>query len=418
MSGDGDDMLTTIAQIAAFLMWFPGVGISAYGDKMLSPYEIFILMLLPVIVLTSFDPRRFLFGLFTIAVFVASWANSIDRGSSTLYLVYYLLIITPHMLLSLQIFQNDEAAKAFISTYVRTGVWLGPLAVIEFLSPVQITLTNNTNYAIQTGLHRTQLFCPEASILAALYVVALCITIFNSFKRAEASIPGDKSTYFWLIVGLATTVSTSAVAVLPPLLFYTLRICGIPWRTLVKYAAVSLLLLVIFYFTIYGNRINSGDSTSSTLLRLASMVAGGEVVLQHGLTGLGLGMNKRVADAVKLIYFAWTHNVVDKPGIDSFQLSLTAEMGLSPGIVSVAILVYCYRALKRRIHAQAGLVDLLAVATICLWLVSMLTSGYRGLVYCWLIFPMGVAVFLRRDTKLVSVENRPTPSATMLVGQN
>lgn len=393
-------------------MWLPGIGIPAFGGKMLSPYEILVLLILPVIAITSLQPRRMAFGLVAFAVCTLSWSNSIDRSGSTIYFVYYAAIIIPHMLFFIQIFEDDAATREFLSVFVKTGIWLAPLAILQFVSPIPTTLANNTNYAIQPAYHRTALFCPEASILAALYVVALCLAIFNSFRKIDENLPANSPSILWLVAGLATTISTSAVTVLPPLVLYILRICGVPWRTLVRYLAVSAILLAGFYFAVYATRVQNGDSTSSALLRFASMVAGGQVILKHWATGLGLGMNKNVADAVKLIYFAWTRNVVEKPGIDSFQLSLTAEMGFAPGLISIGILVYCIRLLNQRRFQKSGTIDLLAIAAVCLWLVSMLTSGYRGLVYCWLYFPIGYVVFLqaRKLPTAATTENRVGPA--------
>jgi len=405
-------MLVSIARISAILLWMPAIGLSILGDKMLSPYELLILLLLPVIALTSLEPRRLFFGLVALTICTISYSNSMNRSVSTVYYFYYVLIIIPHMLLFIQILEDDEAARAFIVSFVRTGVWMGPLAVLQFLSPFEISLINNSNYALQTGLHRAQLFAPEASILAALYVVAICLTIFNTFRHVEPGLRGDSLTYSSLLAGLATTVSTSALLVLPPLLLFIFRICGVSWKTLVKFLFIGGILLAIFFVAEYQDRVASGDSTSSALLRFASMLAGLQIVLQHWLTGLGLGMNKTVGDAVKLIYFAWTKEVVDKPGIDSFQLSLMAETGVFPGIISIAILIVCYRVVKDRLGNHSNVAVITAMMAICIWFVSLLTSGYRGLAHCWLCFPAGYVVYMRtRSHRKAASREHTVPTA-------
>lgn len=388
-------MLPRIASIAAVLLWAPGIGVTVYGGKMLSPYELMALLLIPAIVLTSLSPGRLVFGLVSVAICTLSYVHSLDRATSGIYLVYYVLVIIPHMLLFVQIFEDDEAARSFLITFVKTGVWLGPLAVIQFLSPFQITLSNNTNYSLEPGLHRAHLFTPEASILAALYTIAICVAIYNSFTRIEPRMPGDSGSYLLMAAGLATTVSTSAFLVLPPLLLLIFRLCGVNWKKLLKYVVIGAVVLALFYLGEYQERVSSGGSASSSLLRGASMLGGVEMIFQHWATGLGLGMSKNVADAVKLIYFGWTHEAVEKPGIDSFQLALMAEMGVFPGIVSVIFAVICHRLLKGKLKAATSVAALVAIFSICVWFVSLVTSGYRGLAYCWMFFPAGYVVFLQ-----------------------
>jgi hypothetical protein len=163
-----------------------------------------------------------------------------------------------------------------------------------------------------------------------------------------------------------------------------------------RYAVLGAVVLVIFYFVGYQDRVEGGDSSSSTLLRFASMLGGIYIILQHAVTGLGLGMNKHVEDSVKLIYFALTHNIIKKSGIDSFQIGLMAEMGVLPGIICIGLVIACYRTLRKKASLLMGSTALIAMLTICVSFVSLLTSGYRGLAYCWLAFPAGYAVLLRR----------------------
>jgi hypothetical protein len=388
-------MLNRLTIIVAILQWAPGLGLTVYGDKMLSPYEILILLVLPVIALTSLEGRRLLFWLVAITISTLSYLNSLNRSQSALYLQYYLLIIIPHMLLFLQIFEDDEATRTFFVAFVKTGVWIAPLALAQFLSPVLVTLANNSNYFIVRELHRTALFTPEASVLAALYVIAICISVYNSFKSIEPRLPSSIASYAWMIVGLVTTLSTSMVILLPPLLLFICLLCGISWKTLMRYSAIGVLVLVAFYLVGYQERVSGGDSSSSSLLRAASILAGIYIILQHAAFGLGLGMNKTVEDSVKLIYFALSHNVVKKSGIDSFQVSLMAEMGVLPGILAIMFSVGSYRMLRKNRFLSNGTTSLIAMFSICVSFVSLLTSGYRGLAYCWLSFPAGYAVYLR-----------------------
>ncbi len=395
-------MLRRVASISGFLQWVPAVGVTVYGDKMLSPYELLILLLLPAIILTSFEFRRLVFWVIAVGISTMSFLNSLNRSTSAIYLLYYLLVIIPHMLLFVQIFENDEATRAFFVSFVKTGVWLGPIAVLQFLSPVPIALANNSNYFLVSELHRTSLFTPEPSILAALYVIAISLAIYNSYTRIEPRIPSDFTAYVAMVAGLTTTLSTSMVIVLPPLLLYIFRLCGVPWKTLIRYAALGSVVLVAFYFVGYESRVSGGDSSSSSLLRLASVLGGMYVILQHSLTGLGLGMNKNVEDAVKIIYFALSHNIIKKSGIDSFQIGLMAEMGVLPGVFSIAFVVVCYKTLKKRVRSIQGataLTALIAMLAISVAFVSLLTSGYRGLAYCWLSLPAGYAVYLRNKGK-------------------
>jgi hypothetical protein len=394
-------MLRRVAAISGFLQWAPAVGVTIYGGRMLSLYELLILLLLPAIVLTSIEFRRLAFWVIAMGISTMSYLNSLNRSTSAIYLQYYLLVIIPHMLLFVQIFENDEATRAFFISFVKTGVWLGPLAVLQFLSPVQITLANNINYFIVSELHRTALFTPEASILAALYVIAISLAIYNSYTRIEPRIPAAVASYVSMVAGLATTLSTSMLIVLPPLLLFTFRLCGVSWKTLIRYAALGSVVLAAFYFVGYESRISGGDSSSSTLLRFASVLGGIYIILQHSITGLGLGMNKNVEDAVKVIYFALTHNITKKTGIDSFQIGLMAEMGVLPGLFSIAFVVVCYKTLKKKASSIPiqGATALIAMLAICVSFVSLLTSGYRGLAYCWLSLPAGYVVYLRNKSK-------------------
>ncbi len=380
-------MLQRLAAISAFLLWAPGVGIPVYGDKMLSPYEFLILLFLPAIALTTVAPRRLAFWVVAIGICAISYLNSLDRSTSELYFAYYALIIIPHMLLFVQIFEDDQAARVFLTNFVRAGVWLGPVAAIQFLSPFQITLINNTNFSLQYALHRAQIFTPESSILAALFVLAICVAAYNSYTRIEPHMPGRLGSFLSLSAGLASTISTAAFVVLPPLLLLIFRLCGISWKRLMQYMAAGLALLTLFYIVEYKARVSSGDSPYSMLIRVASIIAGVEVMLRHWITGLGLGLNKTVADAIALIYVAWTHDLINKPGIDSFQISLMAEMGALPGIISLILMVVCYRAAKVTATAARSVTPLVAIFAICVWFISLLTSGYRGLAYCWLFFP-------------------------------
>jgi uncharacterized membrane protein YozB (DUF420 family) len=110
-------------------------------------------------------------------------------------------------------------------------------------------------------------------------------------------------------------------------------------------------------------------------------------------------MSKNVEDAVKVIYFALSHQIIKKTGIDSFQISLMAEMGVIPGLFSIALVVTCYRALKRRARSMQGATALIAMLSISVSFVSLLTAGYRGLAYCWLSLPAGYVVYLRNKSK-------------------
>jgi hypothetical protein len=76
-----------------------------------------------------------------------------------------------------------------------------------------------------------------------------------------------------------------------------------------------------------------------------------------------------------------------------------AEMGVLPGIFSIALLVVCYRTLKRKVSSVTGSTALIAMLAISVSFVSALTSGYRGLAYCWLSFPAGYVVYLRARRK-------------------
>ncbi len=335
------------------------------------------------------------FWILAVATCTFSFIFSANRTTSEIYYVYYMLITIPSMLLFLQIFEDDAATKTFLSIFVKVGIWLSPLAIAQLLSPVPITLINNTNYSLQDYAHRAQLFTPESSILAVLYVIAICVAVFNSYRRVAESIPQGGLAFTALIAGLATTVSTTAFIVMPPLALFVFRKCGVSWKKLLGYMLFGALLLPIFYWVGYHDRLNSGDSTSSVVLRLASMVGGFQAVLPHWLTGLGLGMNKSVADAIDTIYFAWSHAYYKKAGIDSFQLSLIVEMGVLPCLFSVGALVACYRFLKRTAYAAPALTELTAIFAICVWVVSLLTSGYRGLAHCWIYFPAGYVVASR-----------------------
>jgi hypothetical protein len=388
-------MLRRLAGISGFLQWAPAVGLTVYGERMLSLYELMILLLLPVIVLTAFELRRFTFWVIAMGISTMSFLNSLNRSTSAIYLQYYLLVIIPQMVLFVQIFENEAATRAFFISFVKTGVWLSPLAVIQFLSPVPIILANNSNYFLVSELHRTSLFTPEPSILAALYVIAISLAIYNSYTRIEPRMPSSAGAYICLVVGLATTLSTSMVIVLPPLLLFVFRVCGVPWKRLAGYIVLGSMVLGIFYYVGYQERVSSGDSSSSTLLRFASMLGGLYIILQHWMTGLGLGMNKNVEDSVKVIYFALSHNVIKKSGIDSFQIGLMAEMGVLPGIFGIAFVVVCYKTLKRKANLVTDSTALIAMLAISVSFVSMLTSGYRGLAYCWLSFPAGYVVYLR-----------------------
>jgi hypothetical protein len=400
-------MLQRLAGISALLLWAPGVGVTVYGDRMLSPYELLILLILPAIAISTVAPRRLVFGVVAMGICAISYVNSLDRSISAIYLFYYALIIIPHMLLFVEIFENDQAARVFLVAFVKTGVWLGPIAVVQFLSPIQITLINNTNFSLQYSLHRAQLFAPEASILAALYILAICLAIYNSYTRIEPRMPGNLWSFLSLSMGLATTISTSAFVVLPPLLLLIFRLSGVSWKRLMRYMVLGSIVLALFYLIEYQDRVSSGDSTNSSLVRIASIVAGIRVIFQHWTTGLGLGMNKTVADAIALIYVAWTHDLIKKPGIDSFQISLMAEMGVLPGLFSLILLTVCYRTVKAKVSATTSATRLVAMLSICVWFISLLTSGYRGLVYCWLFFPAGYVVYLQarpRVTQTLTVE--------------
>jgi hypothetical protein len=260
------------------------------------------------------------------------------------------------------------------------------------------------------------LFTPEPSILAALYVLALCIAIYNSYTRIEPRMPGSKASLFVLIAGLATTLSSSVVIVLPPLVAFILHLCGVAWKTLFRYAAIGLIVLIVFYFVGYQERVSGGDSSSSILLRFASVLAGIYIILQHAATGLGLGMNKTVEDSVKLIYFALAHNVVKKSGIDSFQIGLMAETGVLPGLICLGFMRSCYRTLKRNIGRPADSTALIAMLGVCISFVSLLTSGYRGLAYCWLIFPAGYVVAFQRQRGLAA-EPRAAEGTALLAAE-
>ena len=408
-------MLKRVGSISGFLQWAPAVGVTVYNGRMLSIYELLVLLFLPAIVITSFETRRLTFWVIAMGISTMSYLNSLNRSTSALYLQYYLLVIIPHMLLFVQIFENDEATRAFFISFVKTGVWLGPLAVLQFLSPVKITLANNTNYYIVSELHRTALFAPEPSILAALYVIAISFAIYNAHTRIEPRIPAGVPSFVSMVAGLATTLSTSMLIVLPPLLLFTFRLCGVSWKTLMRYAALGSVLLIAFYFVGYSSRVSGGDSTSSTLLRFASVLGGLYIILQHSITGLGLGMNKNVEDAVKVIYFALSHTITKKAGVDSFQIGLMAEMGVLPGLISLVFFVVCYRTLKKKAASVQGTTALIAMMMICVSLVSLLTSGYRGLAYCWLSLPAGYIVYLRNKRKA----DRPVlaSAATLVAGE-
>jgi hypothetical protein len=139
------------------------------------------------------------------------------------------------------------------------------------------------------------------------------------------------------------------------------------------------------------------------------------IILQHSITGLGLGMNKNVEDAVKVIYFALSHTITKKAGVDSFQIGLMAEMGVLPGLISLVFFVVCYRTLKKKAASVQGTTALIAMMMICVSLVSLLTSGYRGLAYCWLSLPAGYIVYLRNKRKA----DRPVlaSAATLVAGE-
>lgn len=388
-------MLCVVARIAAILIWMPGVGIPIAGTRMLSLYEVVIAILLLPIMISSIEPRRLVFGSIALGVCSIGLIFSIDRSTSAPYFLYYALVIIPHMLLFLQIFENESATCEFLRAYVGTGVFLGPIALLQFLSPVPITLLNNTNYHLQIGaVHRAQLFAPEASLLAAMYVIAISVAIYSARRNLDPGGPYGGWSIASMIIGLGTTVSTSAIALLPAMLLLIFKLTGASWRSLLKYIFLVSVLLPIFYFLLYRDRVASGDSTTSIIFRLASMVVGMQVVAQHIWTGLGLGMSSTVSDLVTTLYLEWSGQLDQKPGVDSFQLALAAEMGILPAIISVGALWIFFRTIRIRREGQK-IFELLAMFGIAVWVVSLLTSGYRGLPYCWLFFPAAYALFFR-----------------------
>jgi len=272
---------------------------------------------------------------------------------------------------------------------------MAPLAVVQFALPFPVNLVNNSNFSLQLdAVHRSQLFCPEASILAALLVVAMAVVLFNTITKVDPRIPRGFLPLVLLFLGLASTLSSSVIVLLPLIVIIIFYFGGARLSRVIPYTLIGSVAVAAFYGLAYVGRVNSGDAGGSVIVRTISVMAGLKMFTSHWLVGNGLGSNREVAYQDVYLFERWLGYPVFKPGIDSFQIALMNEMGVIAALLSGFALIILFRR-ARDSRIQSGQ-RILAVFGAVVWVVAFFTTGYRGLQYCWLFFPAAYAVGLAR----------------------
>lgn len=391
-------MLLLIARMAGILLWIPAVGVPVPGGVMLAPYELLLVVLQPILWITALDRKRLPMVAIALAIVTLAYAASVNRSASTVYYVFFVLFTIPNFLLLLNLFEDKNATRVFVSTFIKTGIWMTPIAILQFVSPYEIPLTNNVNYALSSGVqYRAWGFTPEASILAALYIVSIAMTLFNLCRRADPGIPGSIQTIVILSAGLYCTNSSSTLTLLPLIAVYVLLLCRVSWKYFTAAGVIGAVSGWLFYVTLYGIRIESGSTVSSVGIRLATDIVAVIIVAKNWATGLGPGMNNDATDDVMMYFFLLTGHVGEtKEGFNNFVLAQMVELGVLPGILSIAGLFLLMRFLWRRRDVPAEPIDFVCIFGVAICVIGSIIGGYRGLAVEWLYYPAAAAVYIRQ----------------------
>ena len=71
------------------------------------------------------------------------------------------------------------------------------------------------------------------------------------------------------------------------------------------------------------------------------------------------------------------------------------EMGVVPGLLSLIVLYILARFLWRRRDVTPEPIDFVALFGVVVWWMGFMVGAYRGLLFEWLYYPAGFAIYLR-----------------------
>jgi len=398
-----------------FSLFLSGMAVFQAGPVAVQP----ILLLAPAYLLVALaaGPRLgpgvlvwLLAGLVSLAL------GTLFSGDPRYSAFYFVIQAMPLLLFGLTfglILSRTDDTGAFLSGYVLGAAVSSLLCVAQFTSSsvfgVEISVTNNSNFALVAPKGRGVGFTPEAALLAILLIPAIAL-LYAERGATDSLLPARlRHPALLVLIGAGLVCTRSSSMVLLPLVLLAVdllrsgNVGGFLKRSRLLVALGGVLLLV--FVPLYSLRLERNDAQASTTYRLEKLLAGAEMFLEHPVQGAGLG---RVSDAGFFDGYVehrkdWSwRGEEERKGVDSWTLRLAAEGGL------IALIAFYYPLLRpvvpalRRSPAGRALLSL----GFALLVMQALISGYRDQPY----FYLPLIVFALAGTGALATGRGGTPA--------
>ncbi|MDR3709099.1 MAG: hypothetical protein P4L33_12430 [Capsulimonadaceae bacterium] len=305
--------------------------------------------------------------------------------------------------------RDSEYLSSFIIGFRRAGIVSAVYAIFQAIAlpydfPGSYIPLNNPSFlnSTQAGAvssSRALGATPEPSVLASLLIALVGIETVN------VVVFGGKKQYLTWIIVVAGYIETGSqsIALLPLVLILALalpllllkaprRLDRTDMRALVVGGlAVALVLIaspsIIWSFSRMGG---SNGPNVSAMTRLADILVGLFMFLDHPLTGVGLGVSPQMI----LSYVSATHIPSFDSGITAGMFRMLAEEGLlAVAILLVGAILAMPRFRMRDFNSHdAAVQGYLASYIVGIGLSSALFVGYTELYPAWLLFPVALAM--------------------------
>ncbi len=409
---------TIIAALVGFACLMPAISVATVGSLGLQP--VLPLLVLhwilspPLALKVPVQPMLWAF-LNILAVFAAA-ALSVATASIGFAVLHSVLFAAVGVGFG-TLLAVPADRRAFLNGYLASALVSSVLGIAQAVV-TQITgepwvMVNSANFVLLEDVTgRAAAFTPEASVLAALLLPALCCVWFERTNPSSVVWPPFRSLGALVLLGAGLLATRSSILlVAPAAMAATVCFLEPSWRKF--FGSMGRLLLIIgvaglAFLPLYQRRVGNNDEAGwSRAWRALKIETGWRIFTEEPLLGAGPGYVSDVSQFSRRLHIprdmAWMTREPRK-GVDSTPVRILAETGL----VGFLLTYYPLLAFWRKARALAGRADFRPLYSMCppLLLAQVVSIGYRDVIM--LLFPC-VVFALAADARLV--ERRRVPAA-------
>lgn len=377
--------MSLTAGFVGFSMWLPAIGLPA-GPTSLQIADIVSLCSWPLAI--SYLPRLCWRSATVILLSLLSIILSFIHSGDPFVFIYYILFMTPFMILISVIIKLPDARWMFLKWFVVAGVISCFLSFLQISIGSSLDFRTNTNFSspIQSG--RGYAFFPEASTFATHVIYLLGVSLFalrSGVVKRFFKYGGVAA--ILILAAVAVTLSrSSSVILIAPAVFVLSYLKGRPMTytgvlgLLIAAAFVSI-LLQLYVENFYADRA-AGSALRSIWLRGITMLAGFSVIPNGEVFGVGLGNNGEVTTRSFEVARSLGFQLILLPeGVNSFIIARIFEEGWMALLLFIISSFMLFKLAFRGINDPVvGMVLVMAFSS---FLISGLVTGYRGIYMNW-----------------------------------